>query len=461
MTTTLSKRLETRHLNMIALGGSLGTGIFLASGYATSIAGPGGALLAYACMAIVVYFLMTSLGEMSTHQPDTGTFCKYSSQYVSPSFGFAMSYNYWFNWAITVATEISAAVIIMQFWFPHASVFLLSVLFFCGVFVANIFSVNIYGEIEYGLSFIKVAVVIAFIFVGLYLLGIHPQVVKYNWTLGDAPFHAGWVGFVSVFLFAGFSFQGTELIGVASGETKDPGVSIPRSIRLVFWRLCLFYVLTSFIIGSLIAYNSPSLSVQDNVMMSPFTKVFAEVGLKYAASLINLVILIAVLSATNASMYSATRTLWYMAREGQAPKIFMYLTSKGVPLFALLATALVGSLAFLSSFVGNGVFFAHIVQVSSLSGFIAWFGIALSHYCFRRHYIAQGGKLEDLKFRAKWYPYAPVISMILLLLVIIGQVQPLWGHHESVASVALVYSSVILFVLLWIGHYLWQKMPKH
>ena len=454
----LSKKLETRHVNMIALGGSIGTGIFLASGYAISVAGPGGSLLAYAVMALVVYFLMMSLGEMSTYQPHTGTFCKYSSQYVNPSFGFAMSYNYWFNWAITVATEISAAVILIQFWFPHASVLLLSILFFLGIFSANIFSVNVYGEVEYGLSFVKVAIVIIFILVGLYLLGKKPELIHQNWTFGDAPFHQGFVGFLTVFLFAGFSFQGTELIGVASGETKDPHISIPSSIKRVFWRLCIFYILATFIIGSLIPYADPSLTNQANVMMSPFTRIFAQAGLKYAGSIINFIILVAVLSAANASMYSATRIFWYMAKEGETPKIFAKVTRKGVPMRALLVTALIGSLIFISSFVGNGVFFNYILQISSLSGFIAWFGIALSHYRFRKIYLQQGGKLEALKFRAKFYPWGPVISMIVLLLVIFGQIQSLvLSHSVTLNSFLITYSSVILFLLFWLGHSLWQK----
>lgn len=456
--TKLAQKLEKRHVNMIALGGSIGTGIFLASGYAVSVAGPGGSLLAYAIMAVIVYFLMMSLGEMSTYQPHTGTFCKYSSQYVGPSFGFAMSYNYWFNWAITVATEISAAVIIVQFWFPHASVLLLSVLFFAGIFVANIFSVNIYGEVEYVLSFVKVAVVIVFIILGLMLLGQKPDLIVHNWTIGDAPFHGAWVGFITVFLFAGFSFQGTELVGVASGETKDPHITIPSSIKRVFWRLCIFYILATFIIGSLIPYTDPNLTNQTNIMMSPFTKIFSEAGLKYAGSIINFIILVAVISAANASMYSATRIFWYMAKEGETPRMFAHVTKKGVPMLALLVTALIGSFVFISSFVGNGTFFSYIVQISSLSGFLAWFGIALSHYRFRQAYLREGGKLSDLKFKAKFYPWGPIISMIVLLLVILGQFQSLLiSHSISVRGFITTYSSVILFAVLWLGHKLFKR----
>jgi lysine-specific permease len=454
----LSQKLETRHVNMIALGGSIGTGIFLASGYSIAVAGPGGSLLAYAIMAVIVYFLMMSLGEMTTYQPHTGTFCKYSAQYVSPSFGFAMSYNYWFNWAITLATEISAAVIIMQYWYPSENTLLLSSIFFFGILIANMFSVNVYGEVEYWLSSVKVAVVLVFIVIGLYLLGIHPHVMVQNWQLGGSPFNQGFLGFMTVFLFAGFSFQGTELIGVASGETKNPEVTIPRSIKRVFWRLCLFYILATFIIGALIPHNDPSLTNQTNVMMSPFTKIFSEVGLKYAGSIINFVILIAVLSAANSNMYSATRIFWYMAKQGEAPKVFAKVNGRGVPMAALIVTALIGSLVFVSSLVGNGVFFNYIVQISSLSGFIAWFGIALSHYRFRQVYLKQHGNLDGLKFQAKFYPWAPIISMVILVIVIFGQVEGLFTSHSvTPQALLLTYSSVIFFALLFLGHYCYSK----
>jgi lysine-specific permease len=457
--TQLSQKLETRHLNMIALGGAIGTGIFLTSGLAIATAGPGGAVLGYAIMALIVYFLMMSLGEMSTYRPHSGTFCKYSADYVSPSFGFAMSYNYWFNWAITLAVEISAAVMFTQFWYPHASVTLLSALYFFGIFFANIFSVNIYGEVEYILSIVKVAAILLLIVLGLYLLGQKPELIHQNWTLGDAPFHSGFSGFITVFLFAGFAFQGTELVGVASGETKMPEKSIPRSIRLVFWRLCLFYIVATFIIGSLIPYTNTSLTSQSDVLVSPFTHIFALSGVPYAGSIINFVILSAVLSAGNSNLYSATRILWHMGQQGEAPRFFSRVSRKGVPFPALLATAFIGSMVFISSFVGNGVFFNYIVQVSSLSGFLAWFGIALSHYQFRKQYLAAGHKLSDLKFRAKFYPLAPIISMIILVLVIIGQMQSLFLTHSlNVHSFLITYISVIFFFILLIGHWIYGKM---
>lgn len=453
MSTDLSQRLKVRHVSMIAIGGSIGTGIFLASGYTVSIGGPGGALLAYTAMALIVYFLMTSLGEMSAFKPTSGTFCEYSSLYVSKSFGVAVGYNYWLNWAITIAAEISAASLIMSYWFPHINNVIFSLLFFIIIFLCNIFSVRVYGEIEYFMSFVKVAIVAIFIILGTLTIVQQPQFGTRHWLIGDAPFHNGLIGFISVFLFAGFSFQGTELVGVASGETIDPAVTIPKSIKYVFWRLTLFYILSIAIITLLIPYNDPHLTYQDNVAMSPYTLVFNNYISTYAADVINFVILVAVLSAANASMYSSTRILWYLGKTGQAPALFNKVNKHAIPIFALLVSALIGTLVFISSIVGNGVMFSYLVKISSLSGFIAWFAIALSHYQFRRNYLTQYGGIQVLPYKAKLYPYAQIISMLSIIFIIVAQSIPIMANKSwGIFDFLITYSSVILFFVFYLLH---------
>lgn len=453
MSTELSKQLQTRHINMIAIGGSIGTGIFLASGYTVSIGGPGGSLLAYFLMAVVVFFLMTSLAEMSAYKPTTGTFCEYSTLFVGKSFGIAMGYNYWLNWAITAAVDISAASLIMSYWFPAVNSVIFSIVFFAAIFLSNIFSVRIYGEVQYLMSFVKVAVIIAFITIGAFTIFHQPHFGTQHWLMGDAPFHNGFWGFISVFLFAGFAFQGTELVGVASGETKDPSVTIPKSIKFVFWRLLLFYILSILVITLLIPYNDPRLSFQDNVTTSPYTIIFSQYFSTYAADFVNFVILVAVLSAANASMYTSTRILWYLGKSGQAPKVFSKVNPYAVPIVALLMSSLIGSLVFLSSFIGNGVLFSYLVQISSLSGFIAWFGIALSHYQFRKKYLPLHGGIEILPYKAKFYPYAQIISMVMIGFIVIAQCVPILQKAQySFIDLVTTYSSVIVFFVFFFSH---------
>lgn len=463
MNNKLAQRLESRHVNMIAIGGSIGTGIFLASGYTIFIGGPGSAVLAYSLMSLIVYFLMTSLGEMSAYQPSSGSFCDYSTMYVGKSFGFAMGYNYWFNWAVTIALEISAASLIMTYWFKDINPVWFSLIFFLAVTLSNIYSVRLYGEIEYWLSFMKVATIIIFIVIGLFAVLKEPSFGIHRWSIKDAPFHHGYYGFITAFLIAGFSFQGTELVGVASGETKNPEIVLPKSIKMVFWRLTLFYVLSILIISLLIDYTDVRLATQDdvaNVNASIYTLVFSTYLSKYSGDLINFVILIAVVSAANASMYSATRILWYLGEKNQAPKMFAKINKHSVPSIALFITAVIGSLVFISKFVGNGKFFTYILMVSSLSGFLAWFGIALSHYKFRKNFINKNNLQNQLKYKAKFFPFAQIIAMISIILIIALQAVSLDKSNISFLEILGMYFSIVMFLILYICHKLYRKVTN-
>ena len=303
----LRRSLKSRHMNMIALGGAIGTGLFVAGGETVSTAGPGGALVAYAFIGIMVYFLMTSLGEMGTYLPVSGSFGTYASRYVDPAFGFALGWNYWFNWAITLAAELVAGALIMKYWFPDIPAIVWSALFLLGLFLMNYLSTRSFGESEYFFSSMKVITVFIFLFVGtLLILGIGGTSPGFeNWTRGEAPFVGGFGSILAIFMVAGFSFQGTELIGVAAGEAENPEKTIPRAIHSIFWRILLFYIGSFVVIGFLIPYNDPNLlkSGVENVAISPFTLVLDRFGFAFAASFINAIILTAVLSAGNSGLY--------------------------------------------------------------------------------------------------------------------------------------------------------------
>lgn len=229
---------------MIAIGGSIGTGLFVASGATISQAGPGGALLSYALIGLMVYFLMTSLGELAAFMPVSGSFATYGSKYVEEGFGFALGWNYWYNWAVTIAVDLVASQLVMNYWFPDTPGWIWSAMFLCLMFLLNFISVKGFGEAEYWFSLIKVVTVIIFIVVGvLMILGIlrgGEHAGWHNWQVGDAPFAGGFAAMIGVAMIVGFSFQGTELIGIAAGESEDPAKNIPRAVRQVFWRILLF-----------------------------------------------------------------------------------------------------------------------------------------------------------------------------------------------------------------------------
>ncbi|MDP4085819.1 MAG: amino acid permease [Bacillota bacterium] len=451
----LKRGLQARHLTMISLGGSIGTGLFLGSGFAIYSAGPGGSLLAYLIIGIMVYFIMTSLAELASFMPTSGAFSTYATRFIDPSLGFALGWNYWYSWAITLAAELSASTLVMKFWFPHSPSWLWSGIFLLLIFGLNVMSVKGYGEGEYWFSFIKVATIIIFIIVGfLMIFGImRGNAVGFqNLTIGDAPFHGGFLAILGIFLTAGFSFQGTEIVGVAAGESENPRENIPKATRSIFWRILLFYVLAILVIGLIIPYTTKSLTSSD-IMVSPFTLVFKKAGLAFAASVMNAVILTSVLSAGNSSLYASTRILYAMAKVGQAPRFLGKLNSRGIPVAALIATTLVGLLAFLASIYGDGAIYIWLLNSAGVTGFIFWLGIAASHYRFRKAYLAQGYSLNQLPYRAKWYPFGPIFAFIVCLIVLLAQnYQAFLGSHINWMNVIASYLGIPLFVVIWFGY---------
>lgn len=461
--TELRRNLQTRHLTMIAIGGSIGTGLFLASGATIATAGPGSALLAYALIGIMVYFLMASLGEMASFMPVAGSFQVYGSRFVDPAFGFALGWNYWYNWAITIAVELSAAAIIMHYWYPAIPGVVWSGTFLAVILLLNWFSVKGFGEGEFWFALLKVITVIAFISVGLLMIfGImtRPLIggLVPGWevfTVHEAPFVGGFPAFIAVALIVGFSFQGTELIGMAAGESENPSQTIPRAIHQIFWRILLFYILSILVIGMLLPYYDPSLLRNDikDIEESPFTLVFQRAGLAFAAGLMNAVILSAVLSAGNSGMYASTRMLYSLARNNMAPRCFSRLSKGGVPRHALLLTALVAGLCFLSSVYNYRQVYLWLLYSSGMTGFIAWLGICICHYRFRRAYILQGGDLSALHYKARWFPFGPIFAGTLCILVMLGQ-----NYHAFLSKVPdwhgifATYIGIPLFLLLWLGY---------
>ena len=458
-TTEVKRGLKARHISMIALGGTIGTGLFLTSGDVIHTAGPFGALTAYGLIGIMVYFLMTSLGEMATYLPTSGSFSDYATRYVDPAFGFALGWNYWFNWAITVAVDLTAVALAMQFWFPHVPTWIFSGVALVIIFLINALSVGTFGETEYWLSAIKVTVIIIFLIIGFAtifgIMGGHIDVVK-NLSVGNHGFVGGFGnlatggGVLGVLLVAGFSFQGTELLGITAGETENPDKSIPKAMNSIFWRIIIFYILAIFIMAAIIPFTDPHLVGGDSAIQSPFTIVFERVGLSFAASVMNAVVLTSVISAANSGMYASTRMLYALGKDGGAPKIFGKTAKNGIPFVALLTTTAVALLTFLTSIYGTGIF-TFLVSASGLTGFIAWIGIAISHYRFRRAYVKQGKDTKKLPYHAKLFPFGPILALIMTIFVTLGQ-DPTMLFGKDWLQGVIMYAAIPLFIILYVGY---------
>lgn len=458
----LKRSLKARHMNMIALGGAIGTGLFLASGASVSTAGPGGALVAYGFIGIMVYFLMTSLGEMATYLPVPGSFETYAARFVDPALGFAIGWNYWLNWATCIAVELVAGAIIMKFWFPDVPGYYWSGLFLVILFTLNYLSTRAYGESEYWFAGAKVLTVIIFLLVGtLMILGVGGASPGFsNWHVQEAPFVGGISSILAIFMIAGFSFQGTELVGIAAGESENPEKDVPKAINTVFWRILLFYIGALIIIGFILPYTDENLLKGDveNVAISPFTLVFSRAGLTTAASVMNAIILTSVLSCANSGLYASTRILYAMAKEGKAPRLFSRVNTRGVPSNSLFITSAVGFLAFLSSLVGEGTAYTWLLNITGMIGFLAWLGIAVSHYRFRKAFVRQGFALSELKYKAKWFPFGPIFAITLCCIVIIGQNYNAFLDGEiDWYGVAVSYVGIPIFLTTYAGYKLIKK----
>ena len=459
----VQRGLKDRHISMIAIGGCIGTGLFMTSGGAIHDAGALGALLGYAIIGAMVFFLMTSLGEMATYLPVSGSFSTYATRFVDPSLGFALGWNYWFNWVITVAADVTIAAQIIQYWSPTQAIpaWIWSLIFLVIIFALNALSVRVYGESEFWFALIKVVTVIIFIAIGLLtILGIMGggYVGFDTFTKGDGPILGDGLGgsllsILGVFLIAGFSFQGTELIGITAGESENPERAVPKAIKQVFWRILLFYVLAIFVIGMLIPYDSPALmGGEEDVATSPFTLVFEHAGIAFAASIMNAVILTSVLSAGNSGMYASTRMLYSMSKDKLAFSAFGKTNKSGVPYISLIVTgAIVVGIFFLQHISGDA--YEYIVAASGMTGFIAWVGIAISHFRFRRAFSKQNYDKSKLKYKAKWFPFGPIFAGILCVLVIIGQdVDFIQSGDFNLNRFIITYMGIPIFLIFFFYH---------
>jgi amino acid transporter len=427
-----------------------GTGLFVTSGAALSQGGPASLIIAYGIIGVLMFCTMQALGELAVLFPVAGSFSAYSTRFIDPAWGFAMGWNYAMQWLVVLPLEIVAASITVSFW-PGANETNSAawVTIFLVVIVAiNFFGVRGYAESEFVFSIIKIIAVIGFIILGIiincgggpeggyiggrywqtnsvpagyagYLMG---QPVG---SIASGPFHSGFKGLCSVFVTAAFSFAGTELIGLAAAESANPRKTLPSAIRQVFWRICGFYMVALTIVSLLVPYGDSRLlgtSSQD-AKSSPFVIAINNAGIDVLPSVMNVVILIAVLSVGNSSIFGSSRTLCALAQQGQAPRIFTYVDRKGRPLVAICAASILGLLCYV---VAGGqstsaTALGWLYSLSGLSSIFTWGSICFSHIRFRSAWKAQGHTLDELAYKSQVGVYGSWLGFILNCLVLVTQ----------------------------------------
>jgi lysine-specific permease len=460
----LKPSINAMLLNMITIGGSIGTGIFMASGHALYLAGPSGTIASYLLVGIITWFLMSILAEMSAKSPMTGGFYCYVSQFVSPALGYALGWTYWYSWAVTIASEISVSGIIMHNFNPDVPVIIWNTLFMAGMLVFNIISVKSFAIAESFFSFIKLSVITIFIFTGILILtGYSPnhQYVGFKlWNDAGAAFHPGITGILGALLIAGFSFQGTELIGITAGECNNPSRDIPKVVRHVFWRILIVFILTIFVICSLIPHTISELSSGDS-LISPLTLVFQHYNMKGIAWIVNCVILSAILSAGNCGLYVSSRVLLSMAQHHHAPKFLDSVNQRGVPIKALSYTIVTVVFIFLTSLSNTGSLYLLLINAAGTLGFLTWACIALSHYNFRKHHI-KNKTITSLPYLSKFFPLPSIfVFCFSLVAIFILDIEWFMKPKSSWTEFIINQIGILLFIFLWGFKTIRPKESKH
>ncbi|MEH7107518.1 S-methylmethionine permease [Bacillus sp. JJ1764] len=447
------REMKTRHIVMLSLGGVIGTGLFLSSGYTIQQAGPFGTILSYLIGALVVYLVMLCLGELSVHMPETGAFHTFAAKYIGPGTGYTVAWLYWLTWTVALGSEFTAAGMLMQRWFPSVNVWIWSAFFAVLIFIINVLTVKFFAETEFWFSSIKVIAIVVFIILGVAaMVGILPMSHS-----NSAPFFSNLVkgglfpngafAILMTMLAVNFAFSGTELIGIAAGETANPQKTIPKAIRTTLWRLILFFVGTIIVLSALLPMNDAG------VLESPFVAVLERIGVPYSADIMNFVILTAILSAANSGLYASSRMLWSLANKKTISPMFAKMTKQGVPINGVIFSMLGGVLSLFSSIVAPDTVYIVLVSISGLAVVVVWMSISASQYLFRRQFLKEGNSIEDLVYRTPLYPFVPILSFVLCLASCIGIA------FDPTQRIAL-YCGIPFILLCYGSYYLTQNLKK-
>jgi len=437
----LTRGLQSRHIQLIALGGTIGVGLFLGSAKAIHNAGPG-LLLSYVLGGIGVFFIMRALGELLTYRPVAGSFATYASEFISPFAGFVTGWTYWFTWVVTAMAELTAIGIYVHYWLPDTPQWIPALVALFVLYGANLVAVRVYGEMEFWFALIKIITIVALIVAGLAVIlfnvGELGQTAGFHnlWSNGGfLPF--GIMGVVLTLQIVMFAYTGVELIGVTAGEAQNPSEVLPRATNSVIYRILLFYVGALVIIMALVPWNQLSPTV------SPFVFVFDKIGVPAAASIINLVVITAAASSCNGGIFSTGRMLYTLGQNRQAPAVLGKLNSRHVPAAGIHASALVMVLGVALNYLVPEEAFSWITSVAVTGALWTWIAIMIAHLKYRRA-VAEG-RAAAVPYRM---PGAPVANWLVILFLVGVTVELAFDPGTRVA----LYVAPIWLALLGIGY---------
>lgn len=411
----LQRGLESRHITLMSLGAAIGVGLFLGSAGAIQLAGPA-ILIAYALGGIVIFIIMRALGEMAVENPVAGSFSRYAQDYLGPLAGFITGWNYWFLWIVTCMAEITAVGIYMQLWFPGSPKWIWALAALVIMTIINLIAVKAFGEFEFWFALIKVFAIIAMIIVGLgiILFGIGNGGIATGFS--NLWSHGGFMpnGIKGIFMslpIVMFAYLGIEMIGITAGEAKNPKKVIPHAIDTVLWRILIFYIGALTVIMSIYPWD------EINTNNSPFVLMFDQIGLRYAAGIINFVVLTAALSSCNSGIFSTGRMLFNLAEQDQAPVIFKKVGHGGLPITAIIASSFVLLIGVILNYFMAEKVFVWVTSISTFGAIWTWIIILISQLKFRKGLSKT--QVSKLSYKAFMYPLGSYFAIAFLLLVVI------------------------------------------
>ncbi|MFS0784516.1 amino acid permease [Bacillus sp. 1P06AnD] len=433
----LKRGLNARHIQMIALGGTIGVGLFMGSTSTIQWTGPS-VMLAYAVAGFFIFLIMRAMGEMLYVEPTTGSFATFGHTYIHPLAGYMTAWSYWFQWVIVGMSEIIAVGMYMKYWFPSLPAWIPGLVAMAILGAANLISVKSFGEFEFWFALIKVVTIVLMIIAGLGLIffgfgnGGHAIGLSNLWKNGGF-FTGGWSGFFFALSLVVASYQGVELIGITAGEAKDPKKNLTKAIQTIIWRILIFYIGAIFVIVTVYPWD------QLNTLGSPFVSTFAKVGITAAAGVINFVVITAAMSGCNSGIFSAGRMLFTLAKNGQAPKIFAKVSKNGIPAYCTIAVLTGLAIGVVLNYVAPPQVFLYVYSASVLPGMIPWFVLLISELKFRKMRAAE---MEKHPFKMPFAPYSNYVTIAFLIMVLAG----MWFNPSTRVSllVGVVFLAIVI-----------------
>ncbi|PBP20065.1 amino acid permease [Diplocarpon rosae] len=469
------RSMKARHLHMIAIGGSIGAGFFVGSGGALTKGGPASVLICFLVAGVMIFNVVYALGELAVMYPVSGGFYTYSIRFIDPSWGFAMGWNYVFQWIIVLPLELTVVSFTVGYWNQDINVAVWITVFWVFIIFVNVFGTLGYAEEEFVSAIFKLGATVAFMFIALILVcGGGPSGGRYNEYWGarlwhdPGAFQHGFRGFCSVFVTAAFAFSGTELVGLAAAEAENPAEALPGAIKQVFWRITLFYVLGLTFVGLLVSSTDDQLLGADNPYSegtSPFVLAGKYADLKGFDHFMNVVILVSVISIGVSCVYGGSRTLTALSQQGYAPQIFSYIDRSGRPLFAVVLNLAFGGLAYIVLASDGNTVFNWLLALSGLAALFTWGSICLvvqAHIRFRKAWAAQGHTLDEIPFQAIGGVGGSWLGLFLVGICMVAQFYsalcPVGVSGIGTAQdFFMSYLALPVVLLFWAIGYLWKR----